>query len=75
MLYATVETETINGTIIGWHVGETKPREQAERICKSIQASGDELDYIRRGFDNIPMSHKRVVIWKGEIAQFIYDNL
>lgn len=40
-----------------------------------VQADGDELDYIRKRFNNIPDCNKPVVAWYGDIAKFIACNL
>ncbi len=52
---------------------------------RSLAADGDELSYIRFRFSSIPISNptiyegswfdSKLVIWRGEMAQFIYDNL
>lgn len=40
-----------------------------------VQADGDELEYIKLHFTNIPMADKRVVCWYGDHAKFIVGNL
>ena len=40
-----------------------------------VQADGDELEYIRKKFTNIPMTSDRVVRWHGEMALFILSNI
>ena len=57
----------------GWQVGEPLPH--IEGCPYKIQASEDELDYILTRFSNIPSCKKQVIIWTGEIANFIWDNL
>ena len=42
---------------------------------ESIQASGTELDFIRRSFSNIPISNTTTCIWYGEMAKFIAMNI
>lgn len=42
-------------------------------VC--VQADGDELEYIRNKFTNIPMTNGRVVRWHGEMARFILSNI
>jgi hypothetical protein len=42
---------------------------------EEIQADGHELDYIKNNFSGIPMCNKRLVIWRGPFAEFIYWNL
>lgn len=58
---------------IVWNLGRDKPEVYSDRI-EYLQADGDELDFIKTRFQNLPISH-RICIWKGGIAQFIYDNL
>jgi hypothetical protein len=55
-----------------WHTGSSKP--ECVKVVE-VQADGGELEYIKRAFTNLPCSIKAVVQWKGELAQFIYDNL
>ena len=42
-------------------------------------ANGAELDYIRSKFSGIPMrgnaGSSRTIVWEGDIARFILDNL
>lgn len=60
-----------------WKLGEKKYLKFClpEDIL-SIQADGDELDEIRLRFDHIPLpKHRNSVIWRGEFAQFIWENL
>jgi len=62
-----------------WHVGLQRPCAVGDTpfgdVCE-IQADCHELDYIRSRFKNLPDSpDSRVVRWKGEMAQFIYDHL
>jgi hypothetical protein len=58
-----------------WHVNESSPFCEIECEVCEVQADGHELDYIQKLTDNLPMSHTYTVIWKGVLAQFIYDNL
>lgn len=74
-LYIKFKTGTTNG--VEHHVGNVKkPREiYGNRPVSEIQADGDELEYIQKHFTNLPMANlSRVVRWKGDLAQFIYDN-
>lgn len=76
MLYITAK---INGEELSetWWVDSQKPWQNIDDITIiDISADGDELGFIRDTFKNIPDAHtKRVVVWKGEFARFIYDNL
>jgi hypothetical protein len=59
-----------------WHVGEVFPRVTVfPRDFITIQADGDELQYILSTFQGIPKTTARVVVWTGDFARFIYDNL
>lgn len=40
-----------------------------------VQADGHELDFIKNHFIGVPMRLSfGVMVWKGEMAQFIYDH-
>jgi hypothetical protein len=61
-----------------WHVGT--PLELASvlfdgNVSVTIQADGDELEYVVHTFKNIPSTPARVQIWHGDIAKFIGANL
>ena len=81
-LYVDLEA---NGEVAGrskragsfcWHVGESHPFiVDGSTTCVELQADGDELDLIRSKFSGIPMYAGKVVVWKGETARFIIDNL
>ena len=64
-----------------WHVGSSKPKLEHPGSpyvgkCVEVQADGDELEYILALFRNRPVkSAARILVWKGELAQFIYDNI
>lgn len=61
-----------------WHVGESKTvfiRFKASSEPLTISADGDELEYILSQFSNIPVSKNPVIVWRGEVARFILDNL
>lgn len=61
------------GVEVSWHVGQRKPTVEG---CAEVQADGDELFYIATNFRHLPVAtHKAVVVWKGELARLIYDNL
>jgi len=40
-----------------------------------LSATGEDLEHIRKHFDNVPITIQGHCIWKGMMAQFIYDNL
>lgn len=59
-----------------WKKGQEKPMPDAEPFY--LQATGNELEFIRNNFNNIPITVGAGVNkceWKGEMAQFIFDNL
>jgi hypothetical protein len=61
-----------------WHVNQKSPTDDRdepwENVCE-IQADGHELDYIRRNLSGLPdKPNAGFLVWKGELAQFIYDN-
>jgi hypothetical protein len=55
-----------------WRINEDKP---GVRNVQKLYASGDELDLIRLEFDNIPICRNKQIVWNGEMARFIFDNL
>ena len=59
-----------------WHVGDMEPR-AAEFISEvtQVQADGDELDFIRKQFKNLPDTNRAVVCWFGDHAKFIVAHL
>jgi hypothetical protein len=46
-----------------------------DETCFELSASGLELQFIKDRFSNIPLTNATEVFWRGEFAQFIYDNL
>jgi hypothetical protein len=58
--------------VITWNIPNEKPFDST--TIEWLQADGDELEYVKRRFDNIPYSHG-ICHWHGEMAQFIYNNL
>lgn len=69
MAFTILRSDNIKHT---WHVPANKPHR--DMLIKKLWAEGDELEYIRTRFDNVPIAHSWCV-WHGEMAQFIYDNL
>jgi hypothetical protein len=68
----------VKGVLVGqWHVGETTVEiNDYTKSCVFIQADGDELEAIRSQFSNVPIPNKkRVVRWKGAMAEFIALNI
>lgn len=61
------------GTTESWKKFQPKPQINGATI-KIFKANGDELKHIIRNFGNLPYT-KEECIWRGEMAQFIYDNL
>ena len=57
-----------------WMVGDDIPHLQ--RDCIEVQADGAELSHLKSCFVNLPYNRRASVqVWKGELAQFIYDNM
>lgn len=77
MLYVINDKD--NTTLGAFHVGETPPRLRdrfyALSVPVRIQADGDELYAILRQCKGIRTSTSSVVIWTGEDARFIFNNL
>jgi hypothetical protein len=60
-----------------WHVNEPKPiKETGPRWDYRVQADGDELEFIKDNFTNLPYrKDSRIIIYQGDFARFILDNL
>ena len=57
-----------------WKVEDDFPILQ--RACLEVQADGPELEHIKKSFVNLPYNKLAwMQLWKGEWAQFIYDNM
>lgn len=74
MLYINAKTPT--GEISAdWHVNEKLVLGGEGVEVYEVYADGHELDYIRRfcaGLPDVPDNYH--MLWKGALAQFIYDN-
>jgi hypothetical protein len=76
---------TSDGHEIGWHRGDKnpelfQPKDETlpRRTIVEAQADGTELEYIIARFRGIPCVdplYKKVQVWKGPYATFIFDNL
>jgi hypothetical protein len=42
---------------------------------EAVQADGHELRYIRESYTGIPIGPAVVHTWRGDMAQFIFENL
>lgn len=78
MMYITLVNKRDVCVSRTWHVGTSFPFacpeiEQADVF--TIQADGDELDYILTQFNNIPTTKRRVQTWTSDFARFIGANL
>lgn len=66
-------------SIAVWKVGnKQRPKEIHGEDLKvlSVTADGHELEFINNKFINLPaIDYAKVVKWRGDLAQFIYDNL
>jgi hypothetical protein len=72
-LFPSVVTRTIYNDH-HWMVGSPKPLFGGG--CMEVYATDAELVYIRNNFDHLPFpAGADKVVWKGDFAQFIYDNL
>lgn len=57
-----------------WCIGQERPL-FPNAFLHSITAEGDELEYIRDHFKNIPIcNHLHSVRWDGDFAKFIFHN-
>jgi hypothetical protein len=72
MLYIQTKLQNYSFHIGDWHIKGLAGNSRDPIV--SIQADGDELDHILNHFNNIPKVDKNVVIYYGEIAQFIIGN-
>lgn len=60
-----------------WYIGQTLSPAFVTMLKSvvEVQADGDELEFIKESFTNIPFSVRNHIIWKGEFARFIAENL
>ncbi len=62
-----------------WHIGEPKPaplNPHNGHLVVAVQADGAELARIEVRCNNLPYAmHRHVQTWRGEMAQFIVDNV
>ncbi len=72
MMYICDSTDK---TIKTWHVREGMVMVDITDVGM-IQAYGDELEFIRTNFDNVPISKtSRTQNWRGDLAKFIVENI
>jgi hypothetical protein len=69
------------------YVGQKLPWAKSENMHKrpqlgdielpvhSVQADGDELEWVMRNITGIPFNKGRVQLWHGDFAKFIYNSL
>lgn len=60
-----------------WQTSKPKPKfdvKSTETIVLLLQASGPSLDFVKRFMSCVPTS-KHITTWRGDMAQFVYDNL
>lgn len=68
-------SSTTRDEVTPWHIGESTKVTYCDVIV-AVQADGEELDYIRNNFSNLPMREgHHAVVWEGELATFIARNL
>lgn len=59
-----------------WYTGIVKPYIPLNNYVVKFEASNEELERIRNQFENIPICPTNTtMVWRGTMAQFIYDNL
>lgn len=56
-------------------VGEGKKLDVREDEIIALSATDNELDAIKEQLQNLPMSGREVVVWHGDMAKFISQNL
>jgi len=65
-----------SGKEVQWHVGETLRVMNTENLVTEIQADGDELEYLKQNFENLPYSRlARAQNWYGDMAKFIANAI
>lgn len=70
MLYI-ITNQAYDDKDVVWHIGEKIAPIPSELIY-SVQADGDELDWIKSNFNNLPQhKSKHVQTWHGDLARFI----
>ena len=76
MLYIEYEGKFNGGRSLGLHVGEILEATPPIDDVVSVQADGDELDFIRSACDQLPISAiKKVQTWRGDLAKFVVENI
>ena len=55
-----------------WYVGEAKP---PVGVILELRVTGSELEEVIKLFRNIPYTDNETVIYTGEMATFIYNNM
>jgi hypothetical protein len=69
------------GIEVSWRVKDTPPHKKGNvfgpRGVEAAWADGEELTYIYSNFKNLPIPDQRRirVVWTGDMAEFIYNNL
>ena len=58
-----------------WHVGYQLPELGEDESVNLIQADGHELAFVLEKFRNLPYTNRSVIVWTGDNARFIYNNL
>jgi hypothetical protein len=82
LFVAFTKTGFVDSKDVDWHVGEHlngKAMQTLEsdgyRVCL-VQADGDELEWLKSHFSNLPhVNHMLVQKWRGDHATFIFDHL
>ena len=64
-----------NDTIDSWNIGETMIISTYKDAIDSILIDGDELEYVKTHFSNLPSVNNYAVKYYGEMARFIVGNI
>lgn len=62
------------GKLWSWSLADKKPNPSPMEIVQ-LHVSGEEFDYVRLKFRNLPITAVGPCVWSGELARFIFDNL
>lgn len=83
MLCVTYITDNKNTPMeVEWYIGEKLKvypsffEEIKSQYVSEIQADGDELEFLKENFVNLPYpKNARVVIWHGDLAKTIFQSI
>ena len=76
MMYIRAKTGNTFAELTWWVGGDRPLAIEDVILVVEVQADGDELAYIKRNFENLPMRvNKPEVTWYGDDARFIVGNI